>query len=261
MLYGKKLVITGAASGIGRRTAELALLMGAEVIGVDVAPSSIAACQFIQSDLSSEHGVRELISQLPDRLDGLCNIAGLSGKAGATRTLSVNFYGLRALSESIAPKLREGASIVSAASAAGAAWRTNAGRARAMVGIEGFPDVPRVVADHAVSDEDSYAVSKELLIFWTMRAAHQSQFKARGIRVNAVSPGPVETPILAEFREVLGPRRVDDAIARAGRAATPAEIAPVILFLCTDWARWINGANIPVDGGLEAARNAAELAS
>lgn len=259
MLYGKKLVITGAASGIGRRTAELASLMGAEVIGVDVAVSSIAACQFIRSDLSTEHGVRELVRQLPDRIDGLCNIAGLSGKAGAVRTLSVNFYGLRALSESIAPKLREGGSIVSTASAAGSGWRTNVARARRMVGIEGFPDVARVVVDHGVRDEDAYQVSKELVIFWTLHAAQQAQFKPRGIRVNAVSPGPVVTPILAQFREVLGSARVDDAIARTGRAATPGDIAPVILFLCADSARWINGANIPVDGGLEAARNAEAL--
>lgn len=259
MICGKKLVITGAASGIGKRTVELASAMGADVIGVDVAASGISPGQFIRSDLSTKQGVIDLVTRLPDRIDGLCNIAGLSGKTGAVPTLSVNFYGLRALSESIAPKLREGASIVSVASAAGFGWRTNVARAKAMVGIEGFPDVAGVVASHGVSDEDAYQVSKELLIFWTMRAAHQAHFKARGIRVNAVSPGPVETPILAQFREVLGAARVDAAILSTGRAATPAEIAPVILFLCADWARWISGANIPVDGGLEAARNAQAL--
>jgi NAD(P)-dependent dehydrogenase (short-subunit alcohol dehydrogenase family) len=99
-------------------------------------------------------------------------------------------------------------------------------------------------------------VSKELLLLWTARAAHQPLFKARGIRVNAVSPGPVETPILGEFRAVLGDARVDSDIARVGRSGTPADVAPAILFLCSDGARWINGANLPVDGGLEASVNA-----
>ena len=69
---------------------------------------------------------------------------------------------------------------------------------------------------------------------WTFRAAHQELFKDRGIRVNAVSPGPVETPILTQFREVLGDARVDSDIARVGRAGTAGDIAPVVLFLCSD---------------------------
>lgn len=93
-----------------------------------------------------------------------------------------------------------------------------------------------------------------------MRAAHQAQFKSRGIRVNAVSPGPVETPILTQFRQVPGDARVDNDIVRVGRsvwrAGTAADIAPVVLILCSDAARWINGANIAADGGLEASINA-----
>lgn len=259
MVYGKRLVITGAASGIGKRTAELATSMGADVIGVDVAEPVAPVGQFVRSDLSTKNGVAQLTEQLPGRIDALCNIAGISGKAGALATLSVNFYGLRALSEAMAPKLREGASIVNVASAAGFGWRANLARAQELVGIAGFPDVRKVIAEKGVKDEEAYPVSKELLILWTMQAAHQSLFKERGIRVNAVSPGPVETPILGEFREMLGAARVDTAVERSGRAGTPADIAPVILFLCTDAARWINGANIPVDGGLEASRNAEAL--
>jgi NAD(P)-dependent dehydrogenase (short-subunit alcohol dehydrogenase family) len=81
-------------------------------------------------------------------------------------------------------------------------------------------------------------------------------FRNRGLRVNAISPGPVTTPILKEFRQVFGDPRVDDDIAQVGRAGGPGDIAPPALFLCSDGARWINGANLPVDGGLEAAVNA-----
>jgi len=66
----------------------------------------------------------------------------------------------------------------------------------------------------------------------------------------------VTTPLLTEFRTVLGDARVDSDIGRVGRSGTPNDIAPVALFLASDAARWINGANIPVDGGLEASVNA-----
>ena len=67
------------------------------------------------------------------------------------------------------------------------------------------------------------------------------------------------TPILKEFRAVFGDARVDGDIARVGRAGTAPDIAPAVLFLCSDGARWINGANLPVDGGLEASINASVL--
>ena len=75
-----------------------------------------------------------------------------------------------------------------------------------------------------------------LMLLWTFRAAHQPAFKQRGIQVNAVSPGPVETPILAHFRAVLGDARVDSGIGGAGRAA---DVAPAVVLLCSDGARWI----------------------
>jgi NAD(P)-dependent dehydrogenase (short-subunit alcohol dehydrogenase family) len=259
MLFGKTILITGAASGIGARTAELAGQLGADVIGVDVREPIAAVGSFVKADISSRAGVDDLIAHLPQRIDALCNVAGLSGNTGAVSTLAVNFYGLRALSEGLAPKLREGGAIINVASIAGYGWRANLNRAASMVGIEGFPDVAKVVADHQVKNEEGYPVSKELLLLWTFRAAHQEQFKGRGIRVNAVSPGPVETPILKQFRNVLGDARVDSDIARVGRAGTSGDIAPVVLFLCSDGARWVNGANVPVDGGLEASINAEVL--
>ncbi|MEP7241019.1 MAG: SDR family oxidoreductase, partial [Devosia sp.] len=125
--------------------------------------------------------------------------------------------------------------------------------------VAGFPDVARVIKDHGAADGEGYPLSKELLLLWTQVAAHQPQFKSRGVRVVSVSPGPVETPILKEFRQVLGDARVNGDIAPVGRAGTPGDIAPVVAFLCSDGARWINGANIAADGGLEASINAQVL--
>jgi NAD(P)-dependent dehydrogenase (short-subunit alcohol dehydrogenase family) len=259
MLFGKCIVITGAASGIGARTAEVCTQLGAEIIGIDRQEPKAALAGFIGGDLSSQGGIDAIVAKLPQRFDALCNIAGLSGAPGAAPTVAVNFYGLRALSEAVAGKIREGGAIVSVASIAGYGWRANLNRAKSMLAAGGFPDVAAVLREHNVAEPEGYPLSKELLLLWTQLAAHQPMFKSRGIRIVSVSPGPVETPILGQFRQVFGDQRVDSDIAAAGRAGNPSDIAPVIAFLCSDGARWINGANIAADGGLEAAVNAQAL--
>ena len=260
MLFGKTILVTGVASGIGARTAELAAQLGADVIGVDVRPPARPVGEFIAADLGSPAAIEALVARLPSRLDALCNVAGVSGAGGLAITLAVNFYGLRALTEAVLPRLREGGAVVNVASIAGFGWRENMARARAMVDVAGFPeDLAALAAAHGAADAPGYPLSKELLLLWTFRAAHQPAFKSRGIRVNAVSPGPVETPILTQFRAVLGDARVDSDIGRVGRPGTAGDVAPAIAFLCSDGARWINGVNLPVDGGLEASVNADAL--
>lgn len=260
MLFGKTLLITGIGSGIGAQTALVAASLGAEIVGVDVkAPPANVPGAFIEADLSDPGAGAAIASRLPARLDALCNVAGISGVAGAAKTLAVNFYGLRALSEALAPRIREGGAIVNVASIAGYGWRANLERTKHLVGVQGFPDTAALVREFALTEQDGYPVSKEALLLWTQRAAHQPLFRDRAIRVNAVSPGPVTTPIYGEFRSLFGDARVDDDIARVGRPGTAPDIAPAIAFLCSDGARWINGANVPVDGGLEASVNASVL--
>jgi NAD(P)-dependent dehydrogenase (short-subunit alcohol dehydrogenase family) len=259
MLFGKTVAITGVSSGIGARTAEIASHLGADVVGIDLKPPVVPLASFIEADISGPAAIAELVARLPKRIDALCNVAGVSGTLGAVKTLAINFYGLRALSEAVAPRIRDGGCVINVASIAGSGWRRNLERTRGLVDVQGFPDVAEVVAEFGIRDGESYPVSKEALLLWTFRAAHQETFKRRGIRVNAVSPGPVETPILQEFRAVLGNERVDSDVSRVGRAGTSPDIAPAIAFLCSDGARWINGANLPVDGGLEASINAESL--
>ena len=171
MLFGKTIVVTGAASGIGRRTAELAGQLGAEVIGIDrVKPAQVFG-QFLEGDLSTAEGAAAIAAALPQGLDALCNVAGVSGNGGAAQTLAINVFGLRALSEALVPKLRQGASVVNVASIAGYGWRANLDRAKATAALPGFPDAAQVVADFAIPDAAGYPVSKEFLLVWTMMAA------------------------------------------------------------------------------------------
>lgn len=259
MLAGKTIVITGVASGIAHRCAELASKMGANVIGIDVVKPETTIGTFIQGDLSTQAGVSAILDALPENIDALCNVAGVSGIAGANITLAINFFGLKNLSEGAALKMRPGGSIINVASMAGFGWRDNTERASAIARIDGFPDIDKVIKDFDIPNQLGYPISKEILLVWNKIASQQKQFKDKGIRINAVSPGPVETPILAQFRQVLGEEKASKDINRVGRAGTPDDIAPVILFLCSDAAKWVNGNNISTDGGLEAAETVEKL--
>ncbi|NIA71372.1 coniferyl-alcohol dehydrogenase [Pelagibius litoralis] len=252
MLLGKNIVVTGTASGIGKRTAELAASMGANVFSVDRNTPENPVGHFTPADLGSPEGVQALIDQLPSGIDALANVAGLSGTPGAVLTIAVNFLGLRGLSIGLAPKMNQCGSVINVASIAGFGWRPNVEKTKKAVAVEGFPNPEQFCKDHGVTEENSYPTSKEFLLLWTYKAAHDPVFKDRNIRVNAVSPGPVETPILKQFRDVLGDERVDSDIARVGRAGTADDVAPSILFLASDGARWVNGTNLACDGGLEA---------
>ena len=74
-----------------------------------------------------------------------------------------------------------------------------------------------------------------------------------GFRINSVLPGPVETPILADFEESMGKETLDGVKDLLGRHATPDDIADALLFLASDAARWINGHALVVDGGITGA--------
>jgi NAD(P)-dependent dehydrogenase (short-subunit alcohol dehydrogenase family) len=152
MLFGKTVLITGVSSGIGARTAELASQLGADIVGIDVRPPAVPMASFIPADISSLAAIDGLVAKLPKRIDALCNVAGVSGTQGAARTLAINFYGLRALSEAVAPRIRDGGCVVNVASIAGFGWRQNLERTKSLVGVQGFPDVGALVAEFGIKD-------------------------------------------------------------------------------------------------------------
>ncbi len=190
MLFGKKIVITGVASGIGKRTAELAAQLGADVIGIDVRKPDVTVGHFVEGDIGSAAGVEAIAAALPRGIDALCNVAGISGKVGIVPTLAINFYGLRELSYAVSAKIREGGSIVNVASIAGYGWRANLERAKKLVAVKGFPDVDAVLRAEGLHNEFGYPLSKELLLLWNMQAAHEAGLQGSRHPCECGQPGP-----------------------------------------------------------------------
>ena len=245
-LEGKVAVVTGGNSGIGLATAQRFADEGAHVFitGRRQAELNQAVKQIghgavaVQGDVAKLADLDRLyatVKQQQGRIDVLFANAGGGEmmplgsitEAHYDQIFGTNVKGLLFTVQKALPIFQDGGAIILNASIAGS---------------KGFEAFSVYCATKAAVR--SFARN------WTI------DLKSRRIRVNAVSPGPVETPILKQFRTVLGDARVDSDIARVGRAGTAGDIAPVVLFLCSDGARWINGANVPVDGGLEASINA-----
>ena len=247
-LDGKVVVITGAAGGIGREAALLFSGEGARVCVADVDPDAgeqtASECRdafFHEVDVASEESVRTLYAATAERyggIDVLYNNAGImpaddasvldTGADAWERVLAVNAKGVFLCCKHGIPHLLErgGGSVINVAS---------------FVALMG-----------AATSQIAYTASKGAVLSLSRELA--VEFARRGVRVNALCPGPVETPLLmrlfSDDPAAYERRRVHLPM---GRLAQAREIAQAALFLASDEASYVNGATFLVDGGLSAA--------
>ncbi|MGX5845139.1 coniferyl-alcohol dehydrogenase [Mesorhizobium sp. ArgA1] len=248
-LLGKTIIITGASSGIGGEVARLARFLGARVIGLDRNDPLITLDGFVKADLGDPAGIDAAIAALPEKFDGLVNAAGVPGTAPRGLVGRVNYLGLRHLTEGAIDRLKPGASIVNFASVLGGEWQQRLALHKALSTVGGFAEGEAWLAANPVPQDTCYQYFKEALIVWTFARA-QEWFLRFDLRMNCVAPGPVFTPILGDFVTMLGDERVANDAPRMKRPAFGDEIASPVTFLLSDAARWINGVNLPIDGGL-----------
>lgn len=248
----KTIVITGAASGIGQACACLFKAAGNRVIGLDINTASEGVDRFIPVDLSSEASLTQAAAAIDGPVDVLCNVAGLPGSAPADKIMAVNVMGLRAFMQAMLPHMRGGGAVMNLASLAGSGWRDRLAEAESLLATAGFDEGMEWVRAHPRASDDAYRFSKECVIVGTAQWA--AGLIQQGIRVLSFSPGPVATPILESFRKSMAPGQVDAAIDLVGRAATAEDVAQVIVGMADDGMRWLNGIDIPTDGGLSAMR-------
>ena len=249
MLTNKSIIVTGVSSGIGQEVARQVKAAGGKVIGVDRNTPSVDVDAFHQVDLTDEAALDNLIETLkPLKADGLANIAGVPPTAPPEVVVTVNLVALKKLTLGLVDSLADNASIVNLASLAGLGWAGAVAKITAAANLT-HADVPAFCAEQGITKDISYFFTKQALVAWT----HENRWtwRDRGIRMNAVSPGPVDTPILGDFLETLGERAEEDMriMDRPGR---PTDIAPVVTFLLSDGSVWLRGVNIACDGGMRA---------
>jgi NAD(P)-dependent dehydrogenase (short-subunit alcohol dehydrogenase family) len=239
-------VVTGAASGIGHAVAEQLLAAGAEVYSLDRNTPTAAVTGHIEVDLSNPRSIEAAVEQLDGQFDGLINVAGVPGTAAPDVVLAVNTLAVRQLTESMLDRLKPGGTVTIVSSTAGFGWPARLPVISELLATSSFEEGAAWFKAHP-QQGNAYNFSKEVTTVYAMSMSLMAAQK--GLRINAVLPGPVETPILADFENTMGKDTLDGLKALLGRHATPDDIASVILFLTSDAARWINGQALAVDGG------------
>jgi len=249
------IVVTGAASGIGRATCEALAREGRAFIGVDVraAESDLLLC-----DLTDADTIARLIERLPPQLGGLVNCAGLPGTHRPDRVLAVNLLAPRRLADGLAERIARGGAIINVASVA--AWRSDRSD-QDVAEVLGATDAGALewLSTTGLDGPATYDFSKKALQAMTL--LHCARWLPRGVRCVSVSPGPTVTPILADFEASMGADRIRASAELVGGHARPEDVAAIIAFLAGPAARWINGIDLRADGGLLGARMAPVLAS
>ena len=247
-------VVTGAASGIGQATCQLLKERGEEVIGVDIHSSEINV------DLSNEggrkDGVAEVILKSDGKIDAVIACAGLANPIA--KTVSVNFFGVTQFLEGLLPTLsKSSAPRVSLTSSMASLMPNSPELVEAM--LKGDEQSALAIAQGLVDAGDQkaaliYGSTKRALSRWVRRESIKEQWSGAGIPLNAVGPGIVRTPMVADMIDTAESRAAIDVSVPMplNYYLKPLQVAYLLVWLTSTENTHTTGQTIYIDGGSDA---------
>lgn len=236
---GKVCVVTGAASGMGKATAEMLVDLGAMVYALDWAEVKVEGITaYLHTDLSKKESIDAAFAQIPDHIDCYFGIAGVSGLGtDFLTTTKIDLISNKYISECIlTARMTEGGAIAYMTSTAGIGWEQEGNKRHYLpvVEAEGWDGAVAALEKTPLihlPGNLGYSFSKLAMNY--LVAKQQALFAARKIRVNAVLPGSTDTGLKGDFLKLTGSE----------------EMAMPIVFQCSDMASYLSGDLMVVDYG------------
>jgi NAD(P)-dependent dehydrogenase (short-subunit alcohol dehydrogenase family) len=241
---GKRAAVVGGATGMGAAVAEVVQDAGAEVVVLDRADVTLDGVKRVKLDLADKGSIETAVGELGGPVDALFSCAGVAdGTPGIER---INFIGHRhfidrMLADDLLPS---GSAIGLISSAAGMGWQANLEQLNEYLDITDFDDATRWAEEHNRAD---YLWSKQSINAYVAREA--LSMLRRGIRINAIMPGPTDTPLARANAEMWLGFGSDFRDEVGIEASTPLEQAYPLVFLCSDAASAVNGITMITDAG------------
>jgi len=243
---GKRAVVVGGATGMGAAAAKIVGALGAEVINLDYAPVDSDLGRGIKVDLKDPASIDSALDQICGPVDALFSAAGI---ADGPDLMKINFIGHRHVIDRLISKgqLNRGSAICFISSVAGIGWETDLPRLQEFLATPDFESADAFVKAHEAEFFGHYGTSKQAINAYV--ATHAFPFLAKGIRINAICPGPTDTPLARANADLWLSFAQDYREATGTATHTPEQMGNVMAFLNSDAAAGINGVTLLVDYG------------
>lgn len=241
---GKRALVVGGATGMGAATAELLQDAGAEVVVMDFADVKLSGVKAIHVNLADAASIDAAVDECGGRVDALFSCAGVAdGTPGIER---INFIGHRHLIDRLRAKkmLPRGSAIGFISSAAGLGWEPNLTELHELLDTPDFDSAVQWVEKHGKAD---YMSMKQAICAYVAREAFP--LLKDGIRINAICPGPTDTPLAQANKEMWLGFGADYRGETGIEPSTPVEQAYPLVFLCSDAASYVSGITLISDAG------------
>lgn len=241
---GKRVLVVGGATGMGAAVAQLAQDAGAEVVVMDIANGALAGAKTIYVNLADRASIDAAVEQCGGPIHALFSCAGVAD--GTPGIEKINFIGHRHLIERLlaGDMLPRGSAIGFISSAAGLGWEANIPQLKEYLATPDFDSAVRWVEEHGKAD---YMFSKQAICAYV--ASQAFSLLKRGIRINAICPGPTDTPLAQANKETWLAFGADYRGELGIPASTPLDQAYPLVFLCSDAAVAVNGTILVTDAG------------
>ncbi|WP_068272215.1 SDR family oxidoreductase [Aldersonia kunmingensis] len=243
---GKRVLVVGGATGMGAAAAQTARSLGANVTVMDIAPVTYDVDKAIEMDLRDPQSINAAIDDLDGTLDAVFSAAGI---ADGPDLMRANFIGHRHLIERLVStdRVQSGSAICFISSVAGMSWEENLEQVQEFLANPDFESADKWCVAHESDGFIHYGFSKAAINAYVAMEAYP--LRAKGIRINAICPGPTDTPLARANEDLWLGFAKDYREATGAPVHTPEQQGNAMIFLNSDAASGISGVTLIVDSG------------